>query len=161
MTSAVGTAAVAGKSDKKKRKKRKKRNLEDLKQEGCRGCPSLCCRDLCMRILKPETEQEIAELRWQVRFDTVRIFITSNRWHLLIDGRCMYLQDDNLCAIYEDRPDKCRRHNAPDCERYGEFWDELIETPEELDAWFERERKRRAKRRRKAARRRAAKAKTT
>jgi Fe-S-cluster containining protein len=145
---------VARKSKKKRRNKDKKSAVEDLKKSGCRGCPALCCRDLCMRILKPETEQDISELRWQVQYDTVRIFITSNRWHLLIAGRCMHLRDDNLCAIYEDRPDKCRRHNPPDCERHGEFWDEMIETPEELDAWFERERKRKAKQRRKAARRR-------
>lgn len=24
------------------------------------------------------------------------------------NGRCRYLQDNNLCAIYEDRPDICR-----------------------------------------------------
>jgi Fe-S-cluster containining protein len=145
-----------GKKNKKGKKKRKKRDVESVKLRDCRGCPALCCHDLVMRILKPETPAEIEELKWQVQYDTVRVFITSNRWHLLIDGRCMYLDDDNLCTIYDDRPDKCRRHSPPDCERYGGYWDVLIETPQELEAWFEAERRRKAKQRKKATKRRGA-----
>ena len=117
------------------------------RQPGCVGCPALCCKDLAINILKPRTRQEIEELKWQLQFDTVRVFIANKRWHMLVQGRCVYLSPNNLCTIYEDRPDKCRRHNPPHCERYGEFYDVMLETPDDLEAHLAREKRRRAARR--------------
>jgi Fe-S-cluster containining protein len=122
----------------------------------CADCPAKCCHKLLIPFNKPKDDGEIDYYRWHVQYDTVSIAIRSHRWYVVVDGRCMYLDDDNLCTIYDDRPDTCRDHNPPDCEHYGDWYDELIETPEELDAWFEKERKRRARRRRKARRRRRA-----
>ena len=111
----------------------------------------MCCHDLVMTILRPQNQAEVDELKWQIQYDTVRLFIVNNRWHLIIDGKCMHLDERGWCRIYEDRPDKCRRHNAPNCERYGEFWDVMIETPDELQAYIDAERERRARRRRRRA----------
>lgn len=61
----------------------------------------------------------------------------------------MYLTENNLCRIYETRPQKCRDHNPPDCERYGEFWDVMFETPEDLEAYLKKK-KQAAKRRARA-----------
>lgn len=58
----------------------------------------------------------------------------------------MYLDENERCKIYETRPEKCRVHNPPDCERFGDFWDVMFETPEELDAYFKKK-KQAAKRR--------------
>lgn len=144
------------KSKAKKRKKKKKDpkpKAAEARVKGnpkCRGCPSLCCHDLVMPITRPRDREDEEELRWQVQYDTVHIFIANYRWHLLVKARCQYLDGNGWCTRYEDRPDKCRRHNPPDCERYGSFYDVMIDTPEELDAYLAKERKRRAKRRRKA-----------
>lgn len=112
----------------------------------CAGCPAYCCKDLTLMITKPRTKEEIELLKWQLQFDTVRVFITNYRWHVVIKGKCMYLDRNNMCKIYKDRPSTCRRHNPPDCERYGDYWDVMIETPEELDAYLSRRKK--AKKRR-------------
>jgi len=140
----------------KTRKKKTDPAVESKKKPGCRGCPALCCHDLALLITRPRTKSEIDSIRWQLHFDTVSIFITSHRWHMLVRGRCIYLDENNLCTIYDRRPQKCRRHNPPDCERYGKYWDVMINTPEELDAYLEKERRRRARaaRRRRASRRR-------
>ncbi|MHA1573967.1 MAG: YkgJ family cysteine cluster protein [Alphaproteobacteria bacterium] len=130
-----------------KHKKKPARN-NTRTNKNCRGCPALCCHDLVMRILRPRNRKEVEELKWQVQYDTVRIFITNKRWHLLIDGKCMHLTDENLCSIYDDRPDKCRRHNPPNCERYGEYWDVMINTPEELEEYLADEKKKRKRKKR-------------
>lgn len=114
------------------------------KDNPCHGCGAICCRDMSMRILKPDTEHEISELRWQLHYDTVKVYIKSNRWHLLVHGNCIYLDEKGHCTIYDRRPQKCRDHKADNCERNsGEpYWDILISTPEELDEfWLKRYKK--------------------
>lgn len=113
----------------------------------CQGCPSLCCRDLVLPIDKPKTPDDVEELKWHVQYDTVSVFVRTHRWYLLIEGRCQYLSGDSLCRIYDRRPARCRRHNPPGCERFADFYDVLIESPEELEEYLGRERSRTRKRR--------------
>ncbi|MGD9401716.1 MAG: YkgJ family cysteine cluster protein [bacterium] len=119
---------------------------KETTNEICSQCPSLCCKNLSMMIYRPENRSEVEDLKWQLRFDTVSVYIRSHRWYLLIEGRCMYLADDGRCLEYDGRPDKCRRHNPPDCEFFGEFYDVMIETPEELEDYLNKKKKRKKKR---------------
>jgi Fe-S-cluster containining protein len=102
-----------------------------------------------MGIAAPRTRDEIDDLLWQIQFVTVRIYIRNRRWYMLIKGDCMYLDKDNRCTIYETRPDKCRNHRPPECEKYGDFWDIMFSTPQELEEYLKK-RKRAARRRAKA-----------
>jgi Fe-S-cluster containining protein len=126
----------------------KKKDIPLMTLSQCRGCPAKCCRNLSIWIGAPRTKAEIEDLMWEVRFDTVKIYIRNRRWYLWIKGTCMYLDENNMCKIYETRPDKCREHNPPNCERYGQFWDVMINNPEELQEYLDK-RKRAAKRRKK------------
>jgi Fe-S-cluster containining protein len=100
----------------------------------CEQCPALCCKNLSIRILRPRTRAEIQDLKWQLQFDTVRVYIRNKRWYQLVEGRCIYLAEDNRCKVYPLRPDVCRKHNPPDCEFFGDFYDVMIETPDQLEA---------------------------
>ncbi len=111
---------------------RSKLNGQEM-EKICLACSATCCKDLAVMINRPRTKEEIEELKWQLHFDTVKVFIRNHRWHVLTRGRCIYLNRRNLCDIYERRPEKCRQHAPPDCERYGEYYDVLISTPEELE----------------------------
>lgn len=84
-------------------------------------------------ITKPRTRDEIEDLKWQLRMDTVNVFVRKYKWHLLFKGNCIYLSRNNLCTIYDKRPGRCRRHDPSECERNGKFYDTLISTPEELE----------------------------
>lgn len=140
---------------KRKRKDTEKaRNGNTGRTNGlCEGCPAKCCHTLLIPFNKPRNRDDIDHYKWQVQYDTVSIAISSHRWHLAVQGRCIYLDKDNLCTIYERRPEICRRHNPPGCERYAPWYDTLIETPEALEAYFEEQReKRRRKRRRECGR---------
>ena len=102
----------------------------------CEGCEAICCKNLAMEIGRPENKAEVEDLKWQLRFDTVKVYIHKRRWHQLVEGQCMHLGNDNRCTMYEERPNKCRKHNPPDCERYGPFYDLLISTPDELEEYL-------------------------
>jgi hypothetical protein len=126
---------------------------KETSNEVCSQCPSLCCKNLSMMIYRPGNRAEVEDLKWQLRFDTVKVYIRNHRWYQLIEGRCMYLGEDGRCLEYRGRPNKCRRHNPPDCEFFGVFYDVMISTPDELEDYLDsrRRRKKRPKPLREAA----------
>ena len=107
----------------------------------CNECPSICCTNLALSILKPNTKAEIEDLKWLLRFDTVKVYIRHNRWHEWVQGRCMYLDEHNLCTIYDHRPSKCRNHNPPNCEKFGDFYDVIFNTPDELEDYLKQKKR--------------------
>lgn len=115
--------------------------------DGCDKCPALCCSDLEESINRPRTELEVNNLKWELHFSNTRVFIRSKRWYTLTLGRCKYLDKDDRCTIYEDRPEVCRDHMPPACERYGDIYDVMFEDPEDLQKHIDKE-KRKAKRKR-------------
>ncbi|MEW6736973.1 MAG: YkgJ family cysteine cluster protein, partial [Acidobacteriota bacterium] len=84
----------------------------------CSGCPALCCHDLNMPVSPPTTEALLNDLKWRLHFDTVKISIIDGNWLMIVSGRCIYLDEKNMCTIYEKRPKQCRDFNPPYCERY-------------------------------------------
>lgn len=119
-----------------KKRKTKKQNNRLKKNPTCIKCPAPCCRDLAMMINKPRTRAEIDDLKWHLHYDTVSVAIRNYRWYLKINGKCIYLDRNNMCKIYDKRPIKCRQHLPPDCERFGEWYDTLISRPEELEDYL-------------------------
>lgn len=122
-------------------------------EQTCEGCPALCCSDLEEQITRPRNNDEWESLIWQLHFSHTKVFIRNRRWYKLSVGVCMYLDENNRCSIYERRPQTCRDHNPPDCERFGPIYDIMFETPDELRVYRDKE-KRKLKRRRKARARR-------
>ncbi len=102
----------------------------------CINCKGFCCENLALTIGRPENKQEVEDLKWQLHFDTVKVYIRHTRWHLWIKGKCMYLSRSGRCKIYDQRPDRCRAHNPPDCERFGKFYDTIMSTPDELEKYL-------------------------
>lgn len=105
---------------------------KNSKKNPCAGCPAYCCHDLAMLIGRPYNKTDRMQIEWYLHFDTVSVFIRHHRWYLLIKGKCIYLGKDYKCTIYKDRSNRCRRHDPNECERYGNYYDTLINTPEEL-----------------------------
>ena len=116
-------------------------------QAKCIECSAKCCRNLAMMILKPRSQTDIQEVKWYLHFDTVNVFIRNHRWYVLVEGNCIYLDENNMCTIYDRRPDRCRRHPASDCEMTGDYYDVLITTPEELEDYLNEEKRRKTRKR--------------
>lgn len=115
--------------------------------EECDGCPGLCCKGLEENIIRPRTKQEVADILWQLHFENINFFIRNKRWYQLILGRCIYLDENDMCSKYDKRPEVCRDHNPPACEHHGSIYDTLFETPEDLEKWIAREEKRKKRKR--------------
>jgi len=119
---------------------KQKKKAKATKDE-CQDCPALCCNDLALMFIKPRTKAEIDDVKWQLHYDKVEICIRSNRWYLVMKSKCIYLDRNNRCRVYENRPDTCRRHNPPDCEKFGSWYDTRLTTPEEFEEYLESKRK--------------------
>jgi uncharacterized protein len=114
----------------------RKGRSQDGSKSACISCPALCCHDLAIPINRPRLKADIDDLKWQLRYDTVHVAIRHQQWHLVVNGRCIYLDDNDLCSIYDQRPPTCRNHNPPGCERFGRWYHYWIDSPEQLDAYL-------------------------
>lgn len=106
------------------------------KKNICIECSAVCCHNLALPLKKPRTSYDRYLLRWKLHFDTVSIYIKNKRWHLLVKGKCMYLGKDTMCTNYEHRPQVCRDHSSDNCEMTGDWYDVMINTPEEFDQYL-------------------------
>jgi hypothetical protein len=88
----------------------------------------------------PKTKLDRENLVWQMHFVNTKFFIRARKWYELSLGDCRYLDGKDRCTVYERRPDVCRNHNPPECERYGDIFDVMFDTPEDLLAHFQKTR---------------------
>jgi hypothetical protein len=70
--------------------------------------------------------------------DRASVFVDDEVWYLLVHTTCRHLRDDNLCGIYETRPQICRDYTTDACE-YEDDWvyDKYFETPEQIAEYAE------------------------
>jgi Fe-S-cluster containining protein len=55
-------------------------------------------------------------LLWQLSHANVQAFKDDEGWFLLVNNKCLHLQPDGRCGIYETRPQVCRDHDNDWCE---------------------------------------------
>ena len=46
------------------------------------------------------------------------VFTEGETWYLLVHTECKHLGADNLCGIYDTRPQICREYTTDDCKTY-------------------------------------------
>ncbi|HZL84547.1 MAG TPA: YkgJ family cysteine cluster protein [Candidatus Krumholzibacteria bacterium] len=127
----------------------------------CARCTALCCQYVSTEIDIPTTRRDVDNVRWYLMHPGVRVYVEdTGRWFIQFMSRCQNLGDDNLCRIYETRPQICRDLQPTSCEfALGSGDLHYFTTPEEFERWQgERVRRRDTRRaaRRTAARRPAA-----
>ena len=119
---------------------RNKPPREELKEGEvlCEYCTAKCCRYFALPIETPEDAEDFDFLRWYLVHDRASIFTDNDEWYIMIHTDCRHLRDDNLCAIYETRPQICRDYTTENCE-YEDDWtyDRYFETPEQVHEYAE------------------------
>ncbi|MHC4661072.1 MAG: YkgJ family cysteine cluster protein [Planctomycetota bacterium] len=108
----------------------------DVSKDECLDCDGLCCSDLAIMITKPRTSTEKNNIKWYLHYDKVEIYIRHNMWYIVVKSKCMYLGRNNMCSKYRERSNRCRRHNPPDCEKFGSWYDKKFTTPEEFEEYL-------------------------
>lgn len=121
----------------------------------CARCTALCCNYVSTEIDVPTAKNDFDILRWYLMHPGVRVYCedSTGNWFIQFLSRCRFLGGDNLCTIYETRPQICRDLDADLCEfAQGPGDRHLFTTLEELDRWLlERKRVQRPRRRVRAA----------
>ena len=119
---------------------RRKPHREDLAPGEilCSHCPAKCCSYIALAIDTPETWKDFDYVRWYVLHERAAVFVEEDSWYLLVYNPCMYLDDDNLCKIYDIRPQICRDYTTKNCE-YEDAWvyDHFWETHEQIEEYAE------------------------
>lgn len=106
-----------------------------MKSDMCGDCKALCCRYLCFEIDEPDDFEEFEDLRWYLCHEGISVHIDEDEdWYIQIDNPCRYLDDDNRCTIYEDRPIICRKYGGDECELTGDNYGyiEEFKSPEDI-----------------------------
>lgn len=77
---------------------------------------SKCCTYLTQQIPTPRSKQDFDHLLWQISHQNVQIYKDEDGWYLLVNNKCLQLQPDGRCGIYETRPQVCREYSNDYCE---------------------------------------------
>ncbi len=115
-------------------------NRDDL-PEGevlCEYCTAKCCRYFALPIENPDTYSELEYLRWFLLHERASVFKEDDDWYLLVHTKCKHLQDNNMCGIYDTRPEICREYTTKNCE-YDDDWtyEFYLETAEQVGDYTE------------------------
>ena len=104
----------------------------------CDHCIGKCCRYFSLPIDTPQTWEDFDDIRWYLAHGQTLIYVSDRHWYLMVLTRCGYLQADNRCGIYHQRPRICREFSSDDCE-YDDDWKfELVfEHPEQVVEYAE------------------------
>jgi len=121
-------------------KGRSKPRREDVPADEvlCMYCTAKCCRYFALPIDEPEDWKDFDYVRWYLMHERATTFIEEDQWYLLVHNKCKNLQDDNMCGIYETRPQICRDYTTDNCE-YEDDWvyDHYWETHEQIEEYAE------------------------
>jgi uncharacterized protein len=130
------TAPPASKLPLAKRKPRRK----DLRpgESLCGHCGAKCCRYFALPIDTPTEWKDFDYIRWYLLHELAAVFTEEGVWYLLVHTPCKHLRADQLCDIYETRPQICRDYTTKECE-YDDDWvyDHYWETSEQVEEYAE------------------------
>ncbi len=104
----------------------------------CDHCAAKCCRYFALPIETPVDLEDFEFIRWYLLHERASVFTEDETWYLLVHTVCRHLGDNNLCGIYETRPQICRDYTTDNCE-FDDQWtyDQYFETPEQIAEYTE------------------------
>lgn len=104
----------------------------------CIYCSAKCCKYFALPIDTPENREGFDYIRWFLLHDRATVFIEDETWYLLVHTQCRHLRSDNLCGIYEIRPQICRDYSYNKCE-YEDDWcyEMYFEHPDQVVEYVE------------------------
>ncbi len=104
----------------------------------CEHCAAACCRYLALPLDEPTTARDYDDMRWYLMHEGINIFVEEGEWYIQIQTRCKHLGANNLCTIYDTRPEICREYEAKDCDytvgTYG--YDHLFTHAKQIEEFY-------------------------
>ena len=104
----------------------------------CDYCTAKCCRYFALPIETPTEWRDFEFIRWYLLHERASVFVEDGDWYLMVHTVCKHLRSDNLCGIYETRPQICREYTTDNCE-FEDNWtyEQYFETPEQVYEYAE------------------------
>jgi Fe-S-cluster containining protein len=104
----------------------------------CDYCSAKCCKYFAWPIEAPTERSDFDYIRWAMLHAQTTFFVEDDSWYVLVHTTCKHLRSDNLCGIYETRPEICREYSTNDCEFDDHYvYEKYFETPEQVDEYME------------------------
>lgn len=108
----------------------------------CEHCAAACCRYLALPLDEPTTARDFDDMRWYLMHEGISIFVEEGDWYIQIQARCKHLGSNNLCTIYETRPEICEEYEPHDCDysvgSYG--YDHLFTHAKQIEEFYRKKR---------------------
>ena len=127
----------------------------------CHLCTARCCKYFAFEIDRPANAKDFDTIRWYLMHEGIVVWVQDGDWYIEVRTVCKHLQPDNMCGIYETRPEICREYGASadePCEYFTEDlkYEQFFDSDEKFQTWAEAEleqRKQKRKRARQSAKR--------
>jgi len=88
----------------------------------CHECDGKCCKYIVIEIDIPETEKDFDDIKWYVCHENTFVFIDEDgTWNLEFATPCKYINEKNLCEVYENRPNICRDYSQEVCPFHNKY----------------------------------------
>lgn len=105
----------------------------------CEHCPAACCRYLAIPLDKPTLGRDYDDIRWYLFHEGISVFVEDGDWYIQIQTKCKKLGADNLCTIYETRPQICREYKFGECDYSptAYSYDHLFTHAKQIEEYYE------------------------
>jgi len=110
----------------------------------CEECDGKCCKYISVEIDPPKEKIDFEELKWYLCHEKVLVYIDEEGdWIVEFQTPCKFQDENGRCKIYENRTQICRDYGLEECDENGEGEAEHIKfkTPEDIDAYYEEQKK--------------------
>ncbi len=87
---------------------------------------------------KPTSARDYDDIRWYLMHVGVIVFVEEGDWYVQYQTQCKNLGADNLCGVYETRPEICREYEPGACDYSGGSYeyDHLFTHPKQVEAFY-------------------------
>jgi len=88
----------------------------------CSKCNGACCRYVVIEMDAPKELEDFDIIKWYVCHKNVNVFVEEDgAWNIEFITPCEHLGEDNLCKIYEKRPQICRDFSVDECPHHNVY----------------------------------------
>lgn len=104
----------------------------------CEHCVAACCRYLAIPLDRPRNRRDYDDIRWYLMHESVLVFVEDGEWFIQFHTTCKNLGADNLCGVYETRPEICREYEPGECDYAGGDYgyDLLLTHPKHVEEYY-------------------------
>lgn len=108
-----------------------------MAKKTCDGCGAKCCRYVAIEIDTPETKEDFENIKWYVCHKNINVYFDCDDvWHIEFLTPCEFIGDDNLCTIYEKRPQICRDYSVETCLHHNDYEEHTFTCVEDVEDYM-------------------------